>query len=372
MRRHGLVLDPVAAIEIAVLIGVERLGRSLPRPDLLVVEPEDGRRRVQAEPAADVRVRQARPEEERRRVDRARGGDDGPCADLHRPRVDADGGPALDEHASRLRADDDPRAGAGSVLQPRQQRRLLRAERAPVAAVAADDSLVAADHVPRHRVDVPPERLEPSLQHLVAPRRAVVVGVDAEALADGVQARAEVVSGREAELVPLCPYLVRRPERRRVVDDRPTAQAGPGDQADPLVVRRRRPAAAVEAPEAGPLGAVEVAFRPVAARLEDDDVEPGGGEHGRRDTPAGARADHTDVALELEPPGAVQRLEARCRRVVARPERPRVADLLPPAGEHVRVRERRLPERLEAGAHQRDGAVAPPAQHGLPAGLREP
>ena len=158
----------------------------------------------------------------------------------------------------------------------------------------------------------------------------------------------------------------------RVVDDRAATEAGTRDQADALVVGRRRAAAAVEAPEAGPLGAVEVALRPVAARLEHDDVEPRRREHGRGDASARARADHADVALQLEPAADVERLEARRGRVVAHPERPRVADLLPAAGKHVRERERRLPQRLEAGAHQRDRAVAPGTQHGLAPSLREP
>ena len=169
-----------------------------------------------------------------------------------------------------------------------------------------------------------------------------------------------------------CQHLVGSAKRGRVVDDRAAAETGTRDQPDTLVVGCRGAAAAVEAAQAGPLGAVEVALRPVAARLEHDHVQSGRSENRGRDTAAGARADHADVALQLQLAVGLDRLEPWPRRVSVRSERPRVADRLPAAGKHVRERERGLPESLEAGPHQRDRAVAPAAQDGFAPRVREP
>ena len=126
-----------------------------------------------------------------------------------------------------------------------------------------------------------------------------MVGVDAEPVADRVEARPEL-GGREAEPLPLLQHLAGSAKRGRVVDDRAAAETGTCDQPDALVVGRRGAAAAVEPAQAGPLGSVEVALRPVAARLEHDHVQSGRGEHCGRDTAAGTRPDDADVALELE------------------------------------------------------------------------
>ena len=161
---------------------------------------------------------------------------------------------------------------------------------------------------------MPAERLEPARHRLVAPGRPVVIGVDAEPLADGVEARPEL-GGREAETLPLREHVVGRAEGGRVVDDGSAAEARARDQRDALVVRRRRAASSVEPPQARPLGPVEVALRPVAARLEHDDVEAGPCEHGGRDATARAGSDHADVAVELEPAPGLDRLEPRRRRI---------------------------------------------------------
>ena len=197
-----------------------------------------------------------------------------------------------------------------------------------------------------------------------------MVRVDAEPLADGVEARPELAR-REAETLPLREHVVRRAEGGRVVDDGAAAQARAGDQRDALVVRRGRAAAAVEPAQAGPLRTVEVAFGPVAAGLEHDHVEAGLGEHGGRDAASCPGADDADVAVELEPVPDLERLEPGSGCVSTDAGRPGIADLLPAAGQEVGERERRLPQRLEAGPEQRHRAVAPQPQHRFPPRLRE-
>src|SRR6266540_1079906 len=50
MDRSGLVLHAVARpVEVSVLVGVERLQRSLPRPHVFVEEAEDASRRMEAQ-----------------------------------------------------------------------------------------------------------------------------------------------------------------------------------------------------------------------------------------------------------------------------------------------------------------------------------
>ena len=76
-----------------------------------------------------------------------------------------------------------------------------------------------------------------------------MVGVDAEPVADRVQARPEL-RGRETQTLPLLEHLGGRAKRSRVVDDRATAETGTRDQAYALVVGRRGAAAAIEPSQA--------------------------------------------------------------------------------------------------------------------------
>ena len=150
---------------------------------------------MEVQVAADRRVRQPGAPEERRRLERAAGDDDGTRAHLHRPGVDADGRAALDEHAARVHADEHA-APAAPRRRATSRGALLRAERAAEAAVAADAVLVAAAHVARLRADVPAERLGAALEHAIAPGRRPVLAVDVHPLLDGVEAARELV-GRE-------------------------------------------------------------------------------------------------------------------------------------------------------------------------------
>src|SRR3954447_1609530 len=103
LQGGGLVLEAVAAVEVAELVGVERLHRALPRAHLLVEDTEDRGGRMQLEVLADVRVLQPGALEERRRVDGAAGrdhraGPDGDPVAVDAP-LDAARRAALDEDA---------------------------------------------------------------------------------------------------------------------------------------------------------------------------------------------------------------------------------------------------------------------------------
>ena len=168
MDRRGLVAHAVAAVETRVLLRVARLQRSLPGADRLLELADDERDRMEAQVAADRRVREPRSPQQRGCVERAARDDDGTRPHLHGPGVDADGRTSLDDDALRVRSDEHARAGRDRVGEPRLRGPVLRAERAAEAAVAADAVLVAASHVARLRADVPPERLCSALEHAVA------------------------------------------------------------------------------------------------------------------------------------------------------------------------------------------------------------
>ena len=251
-------------------------------------------------------------------------------------------GSALDEHAPGFRADDDPRgrrrrrpparfatstASRRADSRSRSSRR-RRPDRSRARSGASRRRGQSSASSPRRSTS---SRREGRLWSVLTPRRSRTAS-----------RLAPKPSPAGKPTLPLRSDVVGRPERRRVVDDRAAAEAGAGDQADALVVGRRRPATAVEAPEAGPLGAVEVALRPVAARLEHDDVQPRRREHGRGDAPARARADHTDVALQLQPGTDVERREARRGRVVARLRAVR-GSRSPPTGREACTRTRAPP-----------------------------
>ncbi len=121
---------------------------------------------------------------------------------------------------------------------------------------------------------------------------------------------------REPVARPLLPHLVGSPERRRVVDDRPAAETGPGEDPDCLVVRRRGGVAEV-APVALELSAVEIRIVVVRPCLEHDHVQARAGQDGCGRPSARARSDDADVAVELEiagSPRAVRSPSAEARR----------------------------------------------------------
>ena len=122
MDRGGLVLHAVAVVQVAVLVGVDRLHRALPRPDLLVEDAPDHGRGMQPQVLADVRVREPGAPQQRRRLDRAAGRDDRARAHRHAVAV---GGARLD-------------AARGRPARPARARRgVLTRIRAPAACASA-------------------------------------------------------------------------------------------------------------------------------------------------------------------------------------------------------------------------------------------
>src|SRR5262249_61786291 len=115
-----------------MLIGVNRLHRSLPGPHLVLEETEHSCRRMKTQIATEFAVRKAGAAQESRRLDCAAGGDDGTGAAgyamaLCGARLDASCGAVFDDHAPGLRAHENAGTGRVRIAEPRLQRRLLRA-----------------------------------------------------------------------------------------------------------------------------------------------------------------------------------------------------------------------------------------------------
>ena len=203
--------------------------------------------------------------------------------------------------------------------------------RQPKTAVAALLALLATADIAWHCVDVPAERVAARAHDLVAARGLVVLEVDAQALDDGVKAPRVLLAGecRHAVARPFLAHLVGCAERGRVVDDGAAAEARAGEQPDALVVAGLRRAQVESCCRAVTSETVEVGVVVIAAHLEDDDVEPGRGEHAGRGAPTRARADDNDVAAEVRIGGDLERLQGLRRGVGLLAERTREAHRLP-------------------------------------------
>jgi hypothetical protein len=225
----------------------------------------------------------------------------------------------------------------------------------------------------RHRVDVPAELHASLLEFLVASRGIVVLLIDPEALADGVEAFG-VSLGRErgdALSGPFLAHVLGSAERGRVVDDRAATEARTGDQADALVVRRGG-SSHVEAGERPVLAAVEVLVVIVVARFEHDHVETCPSQHASGGAATGARADDHDVAAQLavaQHRGQGQRLRRRAHQL---PKWAVVADRVPGGiatavapGDDVVEEQRGLAQRLEDRPALRQAGVGPGPKHAL-------
>ncbi len=175
---------------------------------------------------------------------------------------------------------------------------------------------------------------------------------------------------------PLGAHVVRCAEGGRVVDDRAATEAAAGDELH-LALGGGLGSQGVEIEEPGLLAAVEVALVVEATGLEDDDVEPGRGEHPGRRTAAGTAADHHHVAGQVRVTGDGQRGDRRGRRVGADAERAGIAHPVPQgrAAGHVVGEQGGALEALEECALRADAGVRQRQQDRLAlrlAELREP
>ena len=270
----------------------------------LVEQPVDEPGRVEAEVAADQpaarAVRQARAQEQLRRVQRPRRDDDRTRVDARDRSVQVD---VLD--ALRLAVlDQDPvDARVGAQLEPARrpgvvdvgvERRLARVRRAALEAGAAAHAVRVG--VGAHRLQLRAESAEARLDgaHALPPIRSLA---DAEPLLHLVVVWIEV-DDEPARLVPLGQVLRVRPQRHLRVDRGRAADTATGDQPDgpagaavdqgepdrpPEIVRRLR------------LPAREVGGGLVRPELQQEHVSPAVRELARHDSAARTGADNDDI-----------------------------------------------------------------------------
>src|SRR5258708_18036341 len=217
-----------------MLVGVDRLHRAFPRTNFFVENAANIRNRMQIKMAADVFVMEAGAEQEGRRVNRS-------ACDYHRLAADGNAmtaarlgfhaccGASFDANALRTRFNKESRTRGLGIGKPCFGGRWFRADRAAIAAIAADFALLAGDDVARHGSRVPAQRAQPALQDLFARGDAVVVQINGQARANGVEAACIFITGepRDARRSPFRADISWRAKRTAVVDDRASAEAFP-------------------------------------------------------------------------------------------------------------------------------------------------
>src|SRR4029077_18806613 len=147
---------------------------------------------------------------------------------------------ALDTHFIRARLNHEFRAVLLRIRQPGLYRRLLRPNRTYVPARTAQLALFAPNDVARHRINVPSEPLQPTLQYFFPLRNAIVSRIDRKPLAHRIEAFCVLGPANpfNAFLRPLFANLVRRSKRRAVVHHSSAAQTLASKKANTVITRR--------------------------------------------------------------------------------------------------------------------------------------
>ena len=263
----------------------DRLDLPRPRVDGLIVHPahEPGGMQLQVLPGRGPS--DARPQEERRRLDAAARDDDDRGADRDPVRntvgtppdsLHANCAAVRDEDALRAALDHEARARVGRVLEVGEKGRLLLALLAATVAVPAEPRIVGRG-VPREQVPAAPGLLE-SLDHqLVAPIRYGRLGVDPEPLPDAVLRRVEprLVDALEALDGPPFTDVVRQPEADERVHESAAAECATGEDPHPPRPGPDDPAVQVRPRPVVQLLLQQIRLARVGPLLEDDDGQPG-------------------------------------------------------------------------------------------------
>ena len=200
-------------------------------------------------------------------------------------------------HPTMKRAPD-----VGRVLEVRHERRLLLALLAAAVAVAAEPRIVRPS-VPVEKPPAAPGPLERRRHQSVAGVGHGGLGIDAEALPDGVLCGVELrlVDALHPVAGPLLADVVRQPEADERVHERSAAERATGEDSHPAGLGPDDPTVQVRPRSVVQLFLQEVGFARVAALLEDDDRQPRLLESRRDDGAACARADHAGVGGDRVP-----------------------------------------------------------------------
>src|SRR5882724_7794345 len=376
LERRGFILHTEIPSEETVLVRVDRLHGPFPWTNLFFEYAANVRNGMEVEMPADVFIAQPGTEEQRRCVERAASADD--CFAVNadavapfRTRFYASRGTGLDSNTLGARLNDESSAMLLRIREPRFRRRLLGAERATVAAITANFSLVAAGHIAGHGIDVPSQCAQATIQNLFAARDAIVVAIDVQSFAHRVEAsRVFVVrEPRHSRRGPFRSNVVGRSKRRAVVDDRRSAEAFTGKQADAVIFGGGETRFAVQPLKTAELRAVEIFVIVITAGLENDHILSCCGENRGRRAAAGSGTHDANVAGQIHLAIRHDYLERTGRRSLWRAKRAGIVEVFPdfaaPAilrGQHDVEKANRFSQRLKCGAALADAAVGPRKQ----------
>src|SRR6266404_1630869 len=373
LERRGFILHSEIPSEEAVLVGVDRLHGPFPWTNLFFKHAANVRNGMAVEMPADVFIAQPGTEEQRRCVERAASADDRFAANAYtvapfRTRFYASRGTGLDSNALGARINDESSAMLLRIREPRFCRRLLGAESAAVAAVTANFSLVAAGHIAGHGIDVPSQCAQATIQNLFAARDAIVVAIDVQSFAHRVEAsRVFVVrEPRHSRRGPFRSNVVGRSKRRAVVDDRRSAEAFTGKQADAVIGGGGETCFAVQPLKTAKLRAVEIVVIVITSSLEDDHIFPRRGENRGGSTAAGAGTYDATFAGQIHLAIRHDHFEWAGRRSLRGTERAGIVKILPYLAAPTILRRQHdvekpncFSQRLKCGAALADAAVSP-------------
>src|SRR5882724_5034029 len=377
LERGSFIFHAVIPSEETVLIGVDSLHRPFPGTNLLFKHATNVRNGMKAKMTADVFVAEPGTKEKRRRVDGAASADDSFAANAHavapfRTRFDAGCRTGLDSNPQGARLDDESSAMLLRIREPGFRRRLLGAESAAVTAVTTNFSLVAADYIAGHRVDVPSESAQAAIQDLFAVRDAIVIAIDVQSFAHRVEASRVFVARepRHSRRGPFSADVVGRSKRRTVVDDCRAAEAFAGKQTDAVIGGGGETRFGVETLKTAELGAVEVVVIVITAGLKNDNVLPCRSKNGRGGAAASAGTNDANVTRQIHLTIRKDYFERARRRSLWRAKGAWVVEIVPDLAAAAVLRRQhdvekadRFSKRLKCGAALAHAAVCPGKQN---------
>src|SRR6266436_3767457 len=385
LERRGFILHSEIPSEEAVLVGVDRLHGPFPWTNLFFEYAANVRNGMEVEMPADVFIAQSGTKEQRRCVERAASADD--CFAVNadavapfRTRFYASRGTGLDSNALGARLNDESSAMLLRIREPRFCRRLLGAENAAVAAITANFSLVAAGHIAGHGINVPSKCAQAAIQNLLAVRDAIVIAIDVQSFAHCVEASRVFVARepRHSRRGPFRSNVVGRSKRSAVVDDRRSAEAFAGKQADAVIGGGGETCFAVQPLKTTKLRAVEIFVIVITSSLENDHILTRCGDNRGRSAAAGSGTHDANFAGQIHLAIRHDYLEWAGRRSLWRAKRARIFEVFPDFAaaavfrrQHDVEKPDRLSKGLKCGPALADAAVSPGKQNANAVLLRE-
>jgi hypothetical protein len=122
-----------------------------------------------------------------------------------------------------------------------------------------------------------------AIQNLFTAGNAVVIEIDVQSFADGIEASRVLVAGepRHARRGPFRSNVVRRSKRRAVIDDRGAAETFAGQQSHAVIRRGGKATFRIKISKAAELRAVKIRVIVIAAGFENDYIFSSCRENGR-------------------------------------------------------------------------------------------